>query len=96
MGQDALCHAHGLDALRNVLAAARSPRREEGDTLVLGLGVPAGWLNKPFAVANLPTHFGRVSYRYVPEERTVAVNVERSVPGGIRGAFPGDVRIIQS
>ncbi len=70
--------------------------REEGDTLVLGLGVPAGWLDKPFAVANLPTHFGRVSYRYVPEERTVAVNVERSVPGGIRGAFPGDVRIIQS
>ena len=61
--------------------------REEGDTLVLGLGVPSGWLDKPFAVANLPTHFGRVSYRYDPAERTVTASVERPPAGGIRSAF---------
>ena len=64
--------------------------REEGDTLVLGLGVPSGWLDKPFAVANLPTHFGRVSYRYDPAARTVTASVERPPAGGIHSAFgPG-------
>ena len=64
--------------------------REDGDTLVLGLGVPSGWLDKPFAVSNLPTHFGRVSYRYDPAERTVTASVERPPADGIHSAFgPG-------
>jgi hypothetical protein len=69
--------------------------REEGDALVLGLGVPAGWLDKPFGVQNLPTHFGSVSYRYDPHAHTVTVSTERPVPGGIRSAFPaGAVRVL--
>jgi hypothetical protein len=70
--------------------------REEGDALVLGLGVPATWLEQPFAVHDLPTHFGRVSYQYDPHKRVLAVSVERPVDGGIRSAFPGEMRVVQS
>lgn len=70
--------------------------REEGDTLVLGLGVPSSWLDKPFAVTDLPTHFGRVSYCYNPAARAVTVDVERPPAGGIRSAFGPDVRIVNS
>ncbi|MCC6444840.1 MAG: hypothetical protein IT210_15455 [Armatimonadetes bacterium] len=29
--------------------------REEGDSLVIGSGVPKSWLNHPFSVRNMPT-----------------------------------------
>jgi hypothetical protein len=36
---------------------------EDGDTLVLGAGIPRSWYGKGVAVENLPTAFGRISYR---------------------------------
>ena len=55
---------------------------------------PVALLDKPFGVTGLPTHFGSVAYRYDPQARTVTVSVERPAPGGIRSAFPGDVRVV--
>ena len=37
--------------------------RLDGDTLVLGAGIPRSWYGKGVAVENLPTAFGRISYR---------------------------------
>jgi hypothetical protein len=67
--------------------------REDGDALVLGLGVPQSWMDKPFSVTDLPTHFGRVSYSYDPLKRSIMVSAERPVPGGIRSAFPCNVQV---
>jgi len=69
--------------------------REEGEALVLGLGVPAAWMDQPFSVKNMATHFGNVSYRYDPQAHTVTVSSGRPVPGGVRSAFPGEVRVVQ-
>lgn len=68
--------------------------REEGNALILGLGVPIEWMDKAFGVTDMPTHFGRVSYRYDPQAHTVTVSSERPILGGIRSAFLRDVDIV--
>lgn len=68
--------------------------REQGDELILGEGVPASWMDKPFGVENLPTHFGKVSFRYDPQTSTVVVAVERSGECLVTSAFPVDVRMV--
>ncbi len=64
--------------------------REEGETLVIGAGVPSAWLEagRPFGVRNLPTHFGRVSWRYDPHTRQTTIETERPPAGGTRLALP--------
>jgi hypothetical protein len=68
--------------LRNCLA------REDGDTLVLGEGIPKAWMDVSFQVHNLPTAFGKLSYRYHAPDRTVEVQIERTPKNWIRAAFP--------
>jgi hypothetical protein len=48
-------------------------------------------MDTPFAVRDLPTRFGRVSFSYEPSTHAVRVSVERTPPGGIRADFPIDV-----
>jgi hypothetical protein len=66
---------------------------EDGDRLVLGLGVPSIWMDKPFGVQALPTHFGALSYHYDPTQRTLRVQVERPPRGGVELAFPEPVTL---
>ena len=53
-----------LRLLRNLLV------REDGETLVIGQGVPRAWLEpgKHVAVNKAPTSFGEVSYRIEPQD----------------------------
>jgi hypothetical protein len=51
---------------------------ERGNRLVIGMGVPDAWKDTPFEVTNLPTYFGRVSFRYQPEDRLLLVATERA------------------
>jgi hypothetical protein len=67
--------------------------REDGDALVLGSGVPEGWMGEAFSARDLPTHFGRVSLDHDPARATVTVAVETEPPGGIRAGFPAPVEV---
>jgi hypothetical protein len=75
---------------------------EDGDSLILAAGVPAGWLEgEGVTVENLPTHFGPLSYRLWRENsgalRLHVAGGLRVPPGGMRvrppkaGAFAGNV-----
>ncbi len=65
--------------------------REDGDALVIGQGVPPGWMSQAFGVDGMPTQFGRLSYQYDPSAREVTLSVERMPIGGVRAAFPAEV-----
>lgn len=41
--------------------------REEGDTLVIGPGIPRAWLNKGIVCEGMPTYFGPVSFKIAPD-----------------------------
>jgi hypothetical protein len=83
---------HGWTAAELFLLLRDCLAREAGDKLVLGSGVPKAWLEKSFAVENMPTHFGKLSFSYEPAGKTVSVEIERIPPGGIEVDFPLPVR----
>jgi hypothetical protein len=84
---------HGWTAAELFLLLRDCLAREENDKLILGSGIPEVWLNTDFEVTNLPTHFGHLSFKYVAATRTVIVNVEKPVSGGIYVDFPVDVKL---
>ena len=86
---------HGWTAAEMILLLRDCLVREDDDALVLGSGVPASWMDKPFSARDLPTHFGRVSFSYEPTSRCVRVSVERTPPGGLRTDFPLHVAIVE-
>jgi hypothetical protein len=73
--------------LRNCLV------HEDGDSLLLGAGVPEAWMTEPFSAAGLPTHFGRASFRYEPSSSVCRVAMGRPPAGGVISRFPGAVSI---
>lgn len=66
--------------------------REEGDSLIIGSGIPKAWLNSAFEVKELPTYFGKLSFKYEPTLKTVEVQIDTVPPGGIQADFPVEVR----
>jgi len=79
---------HGWTAAELFLLLRDSLAREEGDKLIIGSGIPKVWMEKPFAVENMPTHFGKLSFKYEPVGKTVSVQIERPPKGGIEFDFP--------
>lgn len=86
---------HGWTAAELFLFMRDCLAREDGDTLIIGSGIPQSWLEKPFSVEALPTHFGRVSFSYEPEGKTLRVEMERPPSGGIVSELQGAVQILQ-
>lgn len=85
---------HGWTAAELFLFMRDSLAREDGDKLVIGSGIPESWMDNPFSVESMPTHFGRVSFHYDPKDKSLRVQVERPPAGGIISELPGAVRII--
>lgn len=75
--------AEMINALRDVFV------REEGDELVLGSGVPAGWVKAgaKFGVRRMPTALGEVSYEVVVGADGRG-KMRYEGPGKWRGDFP--------
>lgn len=85
---------HGWTAAEFFLLLRDCLVREDGETLVIGSGVPASWMTQPFSVKNLPTYFGRVSFDYDPGRPALTVTVEHPPAGGIRSELPQPVQIV--
>ncbi|HEU5077640.1 MAG TPA: hypothetical protein VFT72_00410 [Opitutaceae bacterium] len=86
---------HGWTAAELFLLLRDCLVREADETLVIGSGVPESWMTQPFAVKNLPTYFGRVSFEYEPSSKTLKVSSERQPKGGIRSELPGNVNVTE-
>ncbi|WP_308638275.1 glucosidase family protein [Paenibacillus silvisoli] len=84
---------HGWTAAELFLLLRDCLAREDEDTLVIGSGVPEAWMSEPFAVSDMPTYFGALSFSYTPEERKLRVTAERLPDGGIRSELPGSVEL---
>ena len=80
---------HGWTAAELFLLLRDCLAREEGDTMIIGSGIPASWLDKPFSIENLPTYFGSLSFSYDPSGKVLSVQVERLPAGGVQAALPG-------
>ena len=79
---------HGWTGAELFLLLRDCLAREEGNKLVIGSGVPKDWMGEPFAVENMPTYFGKLSFQYEPAGKTLSVQIERTPPGGIEIDFP--------
>jgi hypothetical protein len=66
---------------------------DEKGRIYLGLGVPKEWADKGFYVENMPTYYGNISYRYIPEKKTILVSLEKTAVCEIIACFPFDVLI---
>lgn len=84
---------HGWTAAELFLLLRDCLAREEGGKLILGSGIPLTWMDEPFSVENMPTHFGKLSFQYVPTTNTLSVTLERTPPGGIQADLPREVRL---
>jgi hypothetical protein len=85
---------HGWTAAELFLLLRDCLVREDGETLVIGSGIPKAWLDHDFEAQGLPTHFGKTKFRYEHASRTLRVSTERTPPGGVRSELPGDVRVV--
>jgi hypothetical protein len=81
---------HGWTAAELFLLLRDCMLHEKGDSLVLGAGVPAEWIDagEPFGISDAPSHFGKVSWRFDPATARLDVSTERDVPGGIVASLP--------
>lgn len=84
---------HGWTAAELFLLLRDCLAREDGEKLIIGSGVPTAWLTTDFEVSDLPTHFGRLSFKYGAADKTLEVHVERPPSGGIQLDFPSSVKL---
>jgi len=82
---------HGWTAAELFLLLRDCLAREEGDKLIIGSGIPKDWMDKPFSVVNLPTHFGKLSFKYEPIGKTVSLQIECQPRDGVEFDFPETV-----
>ncbi len=98
-GQGASPHAWGIAGANKVLLDSLVAQRSDG-SLVIGRGVPAGWLGsgKSMAVTNFPTTEGRrLSVTISSGERSVSVSLGGQAPAGpVLVEFPSLVDNIAS
>ena len=85
---------HGWTAAELFLLLRDCLAREDGDKLIIGSGIPKMWMEKPFAVENMPTHFGKLSFKYEPAGKKLTVQIERMPKEGIQVEFPAPVNYI--
>lgn len=82
---------HGWTAAELFLLLRDCLAREEGDKLIIGSGIPKSWMVKPFAVHNMPTHFGKLSFNYEPAGNTLSYQIERPPTAGVEVNLPKPV-----
>jgi hypothetical protein len=82
---------HGWTAAEVFLLLRDCLVREHGDTLVIGSGIPADWLDSEFSVTGLPTYFGKVSFQY--KNREVVVQIEGIGAKEVRADFGVPVKV---
>ncbi|MCL1910249.1 MAG: hypothetical protein FWG05_04870, partial [Kiritimatiellaeota bacterium] len=72
-GWDEIRHItpHGWTSAELFLLLRDCLVHETADGLVIGAGIPASWRDRDFAVTNLPTHFGPVSFTHRADEKPV-------------------------
>src|SRR5258708_29883645 len=89
-GWDHIKHVtpHGWTAAELFLLLRDCLAREQGDTLIIGSGIPAAWMNQPFEIRNLPTYLGKLSFSYEPNTKVVAVEPETPPAGGLVSELP--------
>lgn len=85
---------HGWTAAELFLLLRDCLVHEEGDTLVIGQGVPVHWQHHAFSVENLPTYFGVVSFTYAPKSGELSVRLARKEACTVRSALPFSAQIV--
>lgn len=65
----------------------------EKPVIQLGLGVPDKWMSQSFAVKDVPTFYGKISYSYDSDTSTVLVDFHKKAECSIEAAFPKKVEI---
>lgn len=84
------------DAIRSLLDLFA---HDDGDSLVLAAGVPEAWLDDGVAVRELPTPYGRLSYRAKRVAEGLRVEIDTGLdlpPGGLRWRWHGREQRIDS
>lgn len=61
---------------------------EDNLRLVLFSGIPENWFEKPMSVHNMPTHFGRLSFDYSANSKSLDVAIEEPPADGISLRLP--------
>ena len=84
------------DAIRSLLDLFV---HDDGDSLVLAAGVPQAWLDDGVAVRELPTPYGRLSYRTQRVAEGLHIEIDAGLdlpPGGLRWRWHGREQRIDS
>jgi len=83
---------HGWTASEVFLLLRACLLREEGDTLIVGSGIPKSWMNNDFSVRGLPTYFGKASFIYNAAEKGLTVELDGKAK--VRSELPWDSNLI--
>lgn len=67
--------------------------REEGEALIIGSGVPESWMSENFEVRDMPTYFGKLSFKYNAAIRELEVNINNMPEDRIKLEFPISVKL---
>jgi len=71
--KSAMAMPHGWAIAEMQLLLRDALAFEDGDKLVLFAGAPEDWFAKPMRIENLPTHFGKLSVSWQPQEERSAL-----------------------
>lgn len=86
---------HGWTAAELFHLLRDSLIREENGELIIGSGIPKNWEGKSFSVKKIPTYFGKISYTYVPQEKTLYVALDGAQTVEVRQELPFEVKIVK-
>lgn len=84
---------HGWTAAELFLLLRDCLIREDGEALVIGSGVPESWQSEDFAVENMPTYLGPVSFFYDHKTQVLSVNAPGAAGHEIRHELPFTARL---
>jgi hypothetical protein len=94
--KSAMAMPHGWAIAEMQLLLRDALAFEDGNKLVLFAGVPEEWFVKPMKIENLPTHFGKLSVDWQPQEKGGVVTFAGDAApaqGFVIRTMKGDVRI---
>lgn len=87
---------HGWAIAEMQLLLRDSLAHEDGAKLVLLAGVPVDWFSKPegLSVANLPTHFGALTFTYTPHTAGATLTLDKKCapPEGFVLRLPAELK----
>lgn len=84
---------HGWTAAEVFLLLRDCLVREENGGLVIGSGIPESWMNENFEVRDMPTYFGKISFKYNHVDKEMEVGIANSPEGGIKSGLPASVKM---